>query len=753
MKRGILSVAFSFVLFNAMITNAATLRVPAQYATIQQALTAGQAGDTIEVSNGTYTGSNNTNLNFGGKDMTLRSTGGAENCIIDCQQAARGFLFDDDETLAAVVDGFTIRNGRTTGTEHVNRGGAILLNSSKATFRNCIIRDNSSQAGGGGMALIYSSQAHIENCEFNYNYAQGGGGGISNNGSNLKMFDCRVTGNLTEAFGGGLACDAGAGDYFGVLFEGNQAMSTGGAIMVTNIVPMNFYNCAFAYNNASAVGGGIVTYDTSRAEFHNCTIFSNFSPSGGNGVYAYGTRMPFLRNCIVYNNGGYDIGSDQGQVPASYCNIMWDDPYPGTGNINDDPLFAVSDRYYLSSIASWQSRDSPCVDAGSDPSEQLCASTFMGNLCMDQFSTRTDRMSDQGTVDMGFHYPASLPSATATPVITPTPSPSPTNSPSPTPTQNLCGSGFFEQALVEEHFTQWPPAGWTIAINTGDCQWESNVTCGLPNYAGYDGMAACCSNEFCGTQGVYRTDLLSPEFDLTTESDVRLEFYVAFEFVEAGDYLQVSWVDESDNDDMFTLNSDYSPYGPGQLYQFDMSYLAGKENMRLQFRFVTASYNAHIMIDRIAVRVCRSGASPTPTSVPPTSTIPPVPTWTPSPAPTPACDELGCEVYMPSALFEEGDICYCQVQVCNPGSESLGTLPVFVILDVYGSYFFAPGFTSFDHYSYEIVPGQQTIEVLPPFEWPADTGAASDIRWYAGITDAAITTLVGNYGLFTFGWH
>lgn len=108
---------------------------------------------------------------------------------------------------------------------------------------------------------------------------------------------------------------------------------------------------------------------------------------------------------------------------------------------------------------------------------------------------------------------------------------------------------------------------------------------------------------------------------------------------------------------------------------------------------------------------------------------------------------------MPSALFAEGDVCYCHVQVCNPGSESLGTLPVFVILDVYGSYFFAPGFTSFDHYSYEIIPGQQTIEVLPPFEWPADTGSASDIRWYAGITDAGVTTLVGNYGLFTFGWH
>ncbi|MBN1355810.1 hypothetical protein JXA40_06010, partial [bacterium] len=140
--------------------------------------------------------------------------------------------------------------------------------------------------------------------------------------------------------------------------------------------------------------------------------------------------------------------------------------------------------------------------------------------------------------------------------------------------------------------------------------------------------------------------------------------------------------------------------------------------------------------------------------VPPTDTPPVPPTDTPvEPTSTPDCTVLGCEVDMPKNDFTGGDECYCDVYVCNPGSETYPQIPVFVILDVYGLYFFAPSFGEFDYYLKDITPGKMTINVLPSFTWPSGVGSASGILWYAAMTDAGITALFGELGIFSFGWH
>ncbi len=108
---------------------------------------------------------------------------------------------------------------------------------------------------------------------------------------------------------------------------------------------------------------------------------------------------------------------------------------------------------------------------------------------------------------------------------------------------------------------------------------------------------------------------------------------------------------------------------------------------------------------------------------------------------------------MPSDDFRAGDPCSCTVTICNPGETSLGTLPVFAILDVYGTYFFAPDFSSFNYFSMDIVPGIQTIDILPSFEWPSGAGSATGINWYAGITDEGISHIIGDFGFWSFGWH
>ena len=83
-------------------------------------------------------------------------------------------------------------------------------------------------------------------------------------------------------------------------------------------------------------------------------------------------------------------------ISMSYSDII--DGWPGEGNIDEDPLFVVGPfgDYYLSQIASGQSQDSPCIDAGNDTAE---------NLDLDELTTRTDGIGDIGIVDMGYHAP------------------------------------------------------------------------------------------------------------------------------------------------------------------------------------------------------------------------------------------------------------------------------------------------------------------------------------------------------------
>ena len=192
------------VLGTASMAAAETLRVPSQYPSIQAAMTAAApSGDTVLVADGTYTGVDNTNLQFAMKSLIVRSENGPAQCIIDCAGLGSAFVFFG-EPPESVVDGFTLING----------GGApgpgiYMYYNSNPTISNCIITGNTSgQEGGGG---IYCALANptITNCTITGNSAIAGGG-VYLQMSSPTIRNCVIAGNTVSTLGGGIYCDTGS---------------------------------------------------------------------------------------------------------------------------------------------------------------------------------------------------------------------------------------------------------------------------------------------------------------------------------------------------------------------------------------------------------------------------------------------------------------------------------------------------------------------------------------------------------------
>src|SRR6185437_16304236 len=96
---------FALSMLSAGLLAQTTINVgPGQtYTTIQSGIDAAQNGDTVLVAPGTYT----ENINFNGKAITVTSSGGAANTIIDGGNIAPVAIFTSAEGAKSVLNGFT----------------------------------------------------------------------------------------------------------------------------------------------------------------------------------------------------------------------------------------------------------------------------------------------------------------------------------------------------------------------------------------------------------------------------------------------------------------------------------------------------------------------------------------------------------------------------------------------------------------------------------------------------------------------
>ncbi len=145
---------------------------------IQDALDVSVAGDTIWVTNGTYSstipGANGAMLNLTNA-VTVRSLNGAGATILDGGYPDVNNRCVYIGNASAILDGFTLRNGYATGGSLANHGGGCFL-AAAGTVRNCLVVGNSADGNGGGIYI--NSNGSVINCTISSNTALGVSGGL-----------------------------------------------------------------------------------------------------------------------------------------------------------------------------------------------------------------------------------------------------------------------------------------------------------------------------------------------------------------------------------------------------------------------------------------------------------------------------------------------------------------------------------------------------------------------------------------------
>ena len=92
--------------------------------------------------------------------------------------------------------------------------------------------------------------------------------------------------------------------------------------------------------------------------------------------------------------------------------------------------------------------------------------------------------------------------------------------------------------------------------------------------------------------------------------------------------------------------------------------------------------------------------------------------------------------------------------MCNDGPQTLRNIPLFVVLDVAGAYWFWPTWSSeIDYDSRDFDPGRTIVEIIPEFTWPENSSAYDGAMFHGAILDQEMTTLQGEMGSWRFGWR
>ncbi len=343
----------------ATIAQQQLLLVPAQYATIAQALSAARSGDTIAVAAGTY----KENLVWPARQsIRLTSIAGPAVTIIDGSGTGCviNFLSASSITRSTIIEGFTIQGGMMNTIR--NYGAGIYIDSGSPTIRGNVIRNNISD----GLYYNHGGAIYVSN------------GSPLIQGNTIEGNECR---NGSWNYGAGLyVTGKGKVDLIGNLIRGNRCVgghrgngvgvyidSWMSALVTGNLVAGNTATSQF-YN----YGSGIHVSDNrsfSRSvdivnnTFVDNVILATARPYGT--LYLSGSSLRLYNNIIANNVPAGIYFNTLNTTVAADFNCVWNNGtnYTNTvasaNDLSTDPLFvSATDRHLTPS--------SPCVDSGSN---------------------------------------------------------------------------------------------------------------------------------------------------------------------------------------------------------------------------------------------------------------------------------------------------------------------------------------------------------------------------------------------------
>ncbi len=282
-----------------------------------------------------------------------------------------------------ILDGFTVTAGKATSADPVNSKGAGIYcgtNTSGPSLNQMIFIANF--AGDRGAATfgcsqyvtnssfinqysddlagaVFATGGYYENIIFEGNEARRTGGAMRNAANPLTMKNIKFIANKSrETDGGGLYSSADV-TLENILFSGNQASivgsDEGGGLYLLNNLVANLTNVTFTGNKTIGLGGAISMTSTTTLNIKNSIIWNNQDSTASTPS-----------SSININGGTYT----QTNSLVQYFGTT------GTGNLDEDPLFIMD----------------------TDP---LAAPTSMGNARLMNISIAIDA-GDNGFVNTDF---------------------------------------------------------------------------------------------------------------------------------------------------------------------------------------------------------------------------------------------------------------------------------------------------------------------------------------------------------------
>lgn len=322
------------------------------HASIQEALNIADDGDTIRVSQGTYTAplviTKSIRLEGGWRADFAAWNPGTYTTTIDAQRS--GPAVSVKGQVSTTIDGFVVTGGDDT--EGLGHGGGIrIMEADLVTVRGNVITGNvactaSTCRGQGGGIAVYSTTVIITGNAIINNIADtgepggGDGGGVYIQGSiSATVANNRILNNTATVTGtgrgGGVYAD-GVTEFSNNLVQGNDASvdgdGSGGGIYAVrlenahhNTVVENrarrgggihlswsqyaqrVYGNLVARNHATGEGGvndggGGITSQASDAEIVSNDIVSNTTQYFGGGLLLVHGRQPLVRDNVVSEN-------------------------------------------------------------------------------------------------------------------------------------------------------------------------------------------------------------------------------------------------------------------------------------------------------------------------------------------------------------------------------------------------------------------------------------------------------------------